>query len=96
MEMVSTSYFDNGRALVASKQLDPKLIDQAVRNILRVKFRLGLFDGRALPAVPPAAEVARCSEATGGGEPGSAQEREQRIAAGEGRGARRRDRAASG
>jgi beta-glucosidase len=66
MEMVSTSYYDSGRALVASKQLDPKLIDQAVRNILRVKFRLGLFDGRA-PAPPPP--------------PGEAREVVQRLAA---------------
>jgi beta-glucosidase len=57
MEMVSTSYYDSGRALVATKQIDPKLIDQAVRNILRVKLRLGLFDDRALPAAPSEAEA---------------------------------------
>jgi beta-glucosidase len=57
MEMVSTSYYDSGRALVATKQIDPKLIDQAVRNILRIKLRLGLFDDRALPAAPPEAEA---------------------------------------
>jgi beta-glucosidase len=43
MEMVSTSYYDNGESLVKSGQLDPRLIDEAVRNILRLKFRLGLF-----------------------------------------------------
>ena len=60
MEMVSSSYYDNGNALVESGQLDPKLIDEAVRNILRIKFRLGLFDdkGKATPQppAPPSAE----------------------------------------
>lgn len=48
MEMVSTSFRDRGKALVDAKKLDPKLIDAAVRNILRVKFRMGLFD-RQIP-----------------------------------------------
>src|SRR5580698_1492453 len=46
MEMVSTAYWDHGKTLVANKQLDPKLLDDAVRNILRIKFRLGLFDAK--------------------------------------------------
>jgi len=49
MEMVSTSYLKHGKALVDARKLDIKLIDEAVRNILRVKFRLGLFD-RQLPS----------------------------------------------
>ena len=57
MEMVSTDYWDHGKALIASQQLDPKLLDEAVRNILRIKFRLGLFDakGQQTPAgaAPP-------------------------------------------
>ena len=57
MEMVSTAYWDHGKALVANKQLDPKLLDQAVRDILRIKFRLGLFDAKGqftpAPAAPP-------------------------------------------
>ncbi len=44
MEMVSTNYYDNAQALIAAGLLDPKLVDDAVRNILRIKFRLGLFD----------------------------------------------------
>jgi beta-glucosidase len=44
MEMVSTSYYDHLKQLVAAGQIDTKLIDGAVRNILRVKFRMGLFD----------------------------------------------------
>jgi beta-glucosidase len=59
MEMVSTDYWDHGKALLANKQLDPKLLDEAVRNILRVKFRLGLFDAKGLEtpaaAAPPTA-----------------------------------------
>jgi len=55
MEMVSTSYADHLRALVAAGKLDPKLVDEAVRHILRVKFRLGLFDkGVPVPAADPA------------------------------------------
>jgi beta-glucosidase len=59
MEMVSTSYYDNLKALLAAGQIDIKLIDDAVRNILRVKFRLGLFGERQytpaeLPAKPDA------------------------------------------
>jgi len=59
MEMVRTDYWDHGKELIASKQLDPKLLDEAVRNILRIKFQLGLFDakGRQPPAgaAPPTA-----------------------------------------
>jgi beta-glucosidase len=66
MEMVSTEYWDYGKKLVANQQLDPRLIDEAVRNILRTKFRLGLFDARGqitptppAPATPAALETAR-------------------------------------
>ncbi len=66
MEMVSTTYYDNGESLIKSGQLDPRLIDEAVRNILRIKLRLGLFDqkgnrqpqGPAVPT-PEALAVAR-------------------------------------
>ncbi len=46
MEMVSTTYFDYGKALLASHEIEMKTIDEAVRNILRLKFQLGLFDER--------------------------------------------------
>jgi len=56
MEMVSTSYHDNLKSLVAEGKIEQKLIDDAVRNILRVKFRLGLFDkGVPVASVVPAA-----------------------------------------
>jgi beta-glucosidase len=43
-EMVSTNYRDFGRQLVESGQVSMKRIDDAVRRILRVKFRAGLFE----------------------------------------------------
>jgi beta-glucosidase len=49
MEMVSTSYYDHAKDLLAAGQIDMRTIDEEVRNILRVKLRLGLFD-RAVPA----------------------------------------------
>jgi beta-glucosidase len=44
MEMASTTYFENIKSLLAEKKITQKQIDDAVRNILSVKFRLGLFD----------------------------------------------------
>jgi beta-glucosidase len=54
MEMVSTAYVDHLKSLVQSGEVKMPEIDGAVRNILRLKFRLGLFD---LPIAKPA-EVA--------------------------------------
>ena len=53
MEMVSADFYEHGKELIDSGALDVKLLDAAVANILRVKFRLGLFDGRAQPNTPP-------------------------------------------
>jgi beta-glucosidase len=44
MEMVSRLYNQNGAQLLSSGQLSQATIDEAVRRILRMKFRLGLFD----------------------------------------------------
>jgi beta-glucosidase len=44
MEMVSTNYRDFGPQLVASGRVPMSRIDDAVRRILRIKFRAGLFD----------------------------------------------------
>jgi beta-glucosidase len=49
MEMASTSYYDHLKAEVDAGKVDTKLIDDAVRNILRVKMRMGLFD-KPVPA----------------------------------------------
>ena len=43
-EMVSTNYRDFGRSLVASGDVSMRRIDDAVRRILRIKFRAGLFE----------------------------------------------------
>ena len=43
-EMVSTTFRDYGRELVARGQVSMKRIDDAVRRILRIKFRAGLFE----------------------------------------------------
>jgi len=44
MEMVSTNFRDFGGQLVSSNQVPLSRIDDAVRRILRVKFRAGLFE----------------------------------------------------
>ncbi len=44
MEMVSRLYNKHGLQLVKEGRLSQTTIDEAVRHILRIKFRLGLFD----------------------------------------------------
>jgi beta-glucosidase len=44
MEMASTTYADHLASLVHEGRITAQQVDTAVRNILRVKFRLGLFD----------------------------------------------------
>ncbi|NOT48678.1 MAG: glycosyl hydrolase, partial [Acidobacteria bacterium] len=44
MEMVSRFYNKHGEELLKQKKISMATIDESVRNILRVKFRLGLFD----------------------------------------------------
>jgi beta-glucosidase len=44
MEMVSTDIHDNAQQLLAEHRVSMGRIDDAVRRILRVKFRAGLFD----------------------------------------------------
>lgn len=44
MEMVSRSYNAFGPQLLKQKKVSTATIDEAVRRILRIKFRLGLFD----------------------------------------------------
>jgi beta-glucosidase len=50
MEMVSRTYFENLPRLVREGKISTGILDTAVRRILRVKFRLGLFDN---PYVDP-------------------------------------------
>ena len=44
MEMVTTTYIENLSSLIENGVISEKLLDDAVRRILRVKFQLGLFD----------------------------------------------------
>jgi beta-glucosidase len=44
MEMVSTHYRDCGQQLLADGEISMARINDAVRRILRIKFRAGLFD----------------------------------------------------
>jgi len=53
MEMATTTYFDNIKSLLEEKKISQEEIDNSVRNILRVKFRLGLFDN---PFINPEAQ----------------------------------------
>jgi beta-glucosidase len=53
MEMATTAYYDNIKTLLEEKKISQQQIDDAVRNILRVKYRLGLFEN---PYTDPEAE----------------------------------------
>jgi beta-glucosidase len=53
MEMVSRLYNTHAGKLLSDHRLNEQTIDQAVRRVLRVKFRLGLFDQ---PYADPARE----------------------------------------
>jgi len=55
MEMVSRLYNKHGEQLLKDRKLSLKTIDEAVRRVLRIKFRLGLF---AKPYADPARESA--------------------------------------
>jgi len=44
MEMVSTNYVDFGKQLLAEHKITMPQINDAVRRVLRVKFRAGLFE----------------------------------------------------
>ncbi|HSL22754.1 MAG TPA: beta-glucosidase BglX [Vicinamibacterales bacterium] len=54
MEMVSRSYAAHGAKLVTEGRLPVAAIDEAVRRVLRVKFRAGIFDR---PYADPAREA---------------------------------------
>ncbi len=44
MEMVSRLYNKHGAALIREGKLSPATLNEAVRRVLRIKFRLGLFE----------------------------------------------------
>jgi beta-glucosidase len=53
MEMVTLSYKKYIPELVQEKKIDMAVIDEAVRNILRIKFRLGLFENPYIDLTKP-------------------------------------------
>jgi len=53
MEMSGTTYLKNLKTLISEGKVDLTMIDEAVKNILTVKFKLGLFEN---PYVNPEAE----------------------------------------
>ena len=59
MEMVSRSYNQFGPQLLQQGKLTTATIDEAVRRILRIKFRLGLFDHPYTDEVPEAQSLLR-------------------------------------
>lgn len=58
MSMNTHEFYECMLSLVRDNKMDMSLIDDAVRRILRAKFRLGLFDGRERPS----REVIGCEE----------------------------------
>ena len=44
MDMMSSCYADSLAALVQNRSVSESTLDEAVRRVLRIKFRLGLFD----------------------------------------------------
>lgn len=59
MDMVSEAYIRNLKASVDEGKVSMEVIDESVRNILRLKFRLGLFDN---PYVETPQDVKYCDE----------------------------------
>lgn len=55
MDMMSYAYINHLEELIKEKKVDDKLIDESVRNILRLKFRLGLFDNPYIKEGAPSA-----------------------------------------
>ena len=52
MDMMSHAYDRHLAQLVAKGEISDSIINEAVRRVLRVKFRLGLFDSPYTPDVP--------------------------------------------
>lgn len=52
MDMVDDVYLTSLDSLITSGQLDESVLDEAVRRILRVKFRLGLFEKPYITELP--------------------------------------------
>ena len=84
MEMVSTTYFDHLARLVKEGRVSMSAIDAAVRNILRLKFQLGLFENATASGCDTVRSYcgrSRAREATRDRESCAAEERTRRVAA---------------
>ena len=55
--MTSTLIRDFGEQLLRERRISMRRIDDAVRRILRVKFRAGLFENPYAPYLPAEAEA---------------------------------------
>jgi beta-glucosidase len=55
MDMVDNLYVENLKQLVQENKVPIAALDEAVRRILRLKFRLGLFDQQYIPELPETA-----------------------------------------
>ena len=62
MMMTTPDFYEWAIQLVREKKLDVAHIDEACRRILRLKFRLGLFDGNRYTATEAADTVMGCAE----------------------------------
>lgn len=49
IEMVSRTYLMNGESLIQQGKVSPATVDEAVRRVLRLKQRLGLFENPYVP-----------------------------------------------
>jgi beta-glucosidase len=62
MMMATPAFFEAAKTQVQSGALDIRVIDEACRRVLRLKFRLGLFDGRRPFDPERARTVVACAE----------------------------------
>lgn len=51
MDMIDNAYKDHLKELIAENKISSAQLDEAVRRVLRIKFRLGLFDKPYTPVV---------------------------------------------
>jgi len=62
MMMSTPDFYDAAVSLVKDGAVDVKLVDDAARRILRMKFALGLFDAKRYPRTERAAEIMACAD----------------------------------
>jgi beta-glucosidase len=62
MIMATPQFFDATVDAVRSGRLKEALVDEACRRILRIKFRMGLFENQRYPDAEEGAKVIGCSE----------------------------------